>query len=135
MNNEAIVLIVEDDQLMVRMYERIFRLSDFSKIELAGNGEEALAKLATMAPLPAVILLDVMMPKMNGFEVLEHIQSDSKLKKIPVIMLSNLAGADDAKKALAMGAKLYLIKSEHTPKEVVEKVKEIIGGKIVKPKK
>ncbi len=128
MKKKTTVLIVEDDPLMMRMYQRIFMLSGFESVQTAVNGEEALAKLSKITPLPAIILLDMMMPKMNGFEVLERLKTDKATKKIPVIILSNLAGPEDAKKALKLGAACYLVKSDHTPKEVVEKVKQVIGG-------
>jgi DNA-binding NarL/FixJ family response regulator len=65
---------------------------------------------------------------MNGIQVLEKLKSDDKTKPIPVIMLTNLAGQQDAEAALAKGAVKYIIKSEHDPKEVVDMVKEIIAG-------
>ena len=127
MEEKPPVFIVEDDPLMIRMYERIFRLSGFGSVELAANGEEALEKLNKTETVPAVILLDIMMPKMNGFEVLSNLKANDKLKNIPVIVLSNLAGQDDAKKAVEMGAALYLVKSDHTPKQVVEKALQVLG--------
>jgi CheY-like chemotaxis protein len=127
MEEKPLVFIVEDDPLMIRMYERIFRLSGFGAVELAGNGEEALDKLNKTEILPSIILLDIMMPKMNGFEVLTNLKANEKLKNIPVIVLSNLAGQEDAKKAVEMGAALYLVKSDHTPKQVVDKTLEILG--------
>lgn len=134
MEKKTTVLIVEDDPLMIRMYERIFRFSGFAGVELAANGEEALAKMNTFSTPPEIILLDIMMPKMNGFEVLEHLKSDKRWKNIPVVILSNLAGQDDAKKAVELGAALYLVKSEHTPKEVVAKVNLILDKSAAKRK-
>lgn len=115
----------EDDPLMGRMYERAFRASGYT-LEMAQDGEEALAKLKKMDPPPTIIILDVMMPKLNGFDVLRQVKQDEKLKRVPVVMLTNLAGQTDADKALNLGAVLYLIKSQYDPKEVVNKVKEII---------
>lgn len=121
------IFIVEDDPLMSRMYEKAFKLNNF-EIEQAFDGEEAIAKLETMSPKPVLIVLDVMMPKMSGFDVLKHIKASPDLKAIPVVMLSNLAGQEDAEKALSMGAVLYLVKSQYEPKQIVEKIKEIIAG-------
>jgi len=73
-------------------------------------------------------MLDVMMPKMNGLQVLEKLKADPALKAIPVIMLTNLASQQDAETALSKGAVKYLIKSEHEPKEVADIVKEILAG-------
>lgn len=121
------IFLVEDDPLMVRMYERIFRLNKM-EIEFAFNGEEAIAKLEREKEKPTLILLDIMMPKMSGFDVLRHLKSKPDLKSIPVVVLTNLAGKDDAEKALELGAVMYLVKSQYDPKEVTEKVKEIIAG-------
>lgn len=121
------IYIVEDDPLMSRMYEKAFRLNGYD-VELAFDGEEGLKKLGDMKDKPTVVLLDIMMPKMSGFDVLKEIKDDKHLKKIPVVALTNLAGKDDAEKALSLGAVLYLVKSQYDPKEVVEKVKEIISG-------
>lgn len=121
------IYIVEDDPLMIRMYEKVFRLNGY-EVEMAFDGEEGLKKLNDMTEKPTVVLLDVMMPKKSGFEVLKEIKASPALKGLPVIMLTNLAGSDDAEKALSMGAVLYLVKSQYDPKEVVEKVKEIIAG-------
>lgn len=117
----------EDDPLMSRMYERAFRLGGH-ELTLAHDGEEALALLQKMDEKPMLILLDIMMPKLNGFDVLRKIKEDATLKHIPVIMLTNLAGDADAEKALGLGAVLYLVKSQYSPKEVVGKVQEIIAA-------
>lgn len=119
------VLIVEDDQLIQRMYEKIFTFQKFDVV-LASDGEEGLDKARTEKP--TIILLDVMMPKMNGMEVLEKLKLDPELKTIPVIMLSNLAGEADVETALSKGAVKYIIKSEHDPKEIADMVQEIIAG-------
>jgi CheY-like chemotaxis protein len=121
----AKVLIIEDDPLMSRMYQKIFNFEKY-EVEMAGDGEEGLAKAATVNP--TIILCDVMMPKMNGLDVLDKLKADDKTKQIPVVMLTNLAGQQDAETALAKGAVKYIIKSEHDPKEVTNMVKEIIAG-------
>ena len=120
------IFIVEDDPLMSRMYEKAFRLNGYD-VELAFDGEEGLQKLEEMKDKPSVMLLDIMMPKMSGFDVLKALKKEKGLKKMPVIALTNLAGKDDAKKALDLGAALYLVKSQYDPREVVEKVKEVIA--------
>lgn len=94
---------------------------------IAHDGEEALTLLQKSSEKPdAVILLDIMMPKMNGFDVLRKIKEDAKLKNILVILLTNLAGEQDAEKGLQLGSVLYLVKSQYTPKQVVEKIEEVI---------
>lgn len=118
------VLIIEDDPLMSRMYQKIFTFEKYD-VDMAANGEEGLAKAASK---PTIILCDVMMPKMNGLEVLDKLKANPETKDIPVIMLTNLAGQQDAESALAKGAVKYIIKSEHDPKEVTNMVKEVIAG-------
>lgn len=120
-----VLLIVEDDPLMSRMYQKIFTFEKY-EVEMAADGEEGLAK--AQATKPTIILLDVMMPKMNGLQVLERLKADPATKNIPVIILTNLAGQQDAEAALAKGAVKYIIKSEHEPKEVADMVNQIIAG-------
>jgi CheY-like chemotaxis protein len=120
-----VLLVVEDDPLMSRMYQKIFTFEKY-EVETAADGEEALLKVQQFKP--TVILLDVMMPKMNGLEVLERLKANSDTKSIPVIMLTNLAGQQDAETALSKGAVKYIIKSEHEPKEVADMVNEVIAG-------
>jgi CheY-like chemotaxis protein len=121
----ARVLIIEDDQLIQRMYDKIFSFEKYEVIT-ASDGEEGLEKARTTNP--TIILLDVMMPKMNGMEVLEKLKLDPETKAIPVIMLSNLAGENDVETALSKGAVKYIIKSEYDPKEVADMVEEVIKG-------
>lgn len=128
----AKVFMAEDDPLMIRMYERAFKASGF-ELELAFDGDEAMNKLTKMDPPPTAIILDVMMPKKNGFDVLKEVRQNEKLKNVPVVMLTNLAGEGDAQKATGLGANLYLVKSEHNPKEILEKVKEVLSGAAAKP--
>ena len=123
----ATVLIVEDDPLMSRMYQKIFTFRKLD-VEMAADGQEALDKVAAAKPKPTVILLDVMMPKMNGMQVLEKLKANPETKSIPVIMLTNLAGQQDAEAALSKGAVKYIIKSEHEPEEVFDIVQQIITG-------
>lgn len=121
----ATVLIIEDDQLIQRMYDKIFTFEKYNVIT-ASDGEEGLEK--ARATNPTIILLDVMMPKMNGMELLEKLKADPSTKAIPVIMLSNLAGENDVETALSKGAVKYIIKSEYDPKEVADMVEEVIKG-------
>jgi two-component system alkaline phosphatase synthesis response regulator PhoP len=127
----AKLFMAEDDPLMSRMYERAFRLAGHD-LTMAFDGEEALVAIKKLDPPPVLALLDVMMPKKSGFDVLRDMKADDKLKNIPVIMLTNLAGQADAEKGLSIGAVMYLIKSQYSPKQVIEKVDEIIksyGGR------
>lgn len=119
------ILIVEDDPLMARMYQKTFTFEQY-EVEVANDGQAGLEKAKTVNP--NLILLDIMMPKMNGFEVLERLKSDPGTKNIPVVMLTNLAGEQDAEKALSMGAVKYFIKSEYDPKQIVDMVKQVLGN-------
>jgi CheY-like chemotaxis protein len=120
-----VLLIVEDDPLMLRMYQKIFTFEKY-EVLTASNGEEGLDKIRSAKP--TVVLLDVMMPKMNGLQVLEKVKADPETKDIPVVMLTNLAGEKDAEAALMKGAIKYIVKSEHDPKQIVAMVKEIIAA-------
>jgi twitching motility two-component system response regulator PilH len=121
----AKILITEDDSLMSRMYQKIFTFEGY-EVVLATNGEEGVEK--ARSERPTIILLDVMMPKMNGMQALEKLKADPDTKSIPVIMLTNLAGQQDAETALSKGAVKYIVKSEYEPKQVATMVKEILAG-------
>lgn len=125
MTTEQKILIIEDDTFINRIYKRVFGLTGFA-IELAQNGEEALTKMETMNPLPTLIILDIMIPKISGFEVLKRLKSDTRWQHIPVIVMTNLSEKADEEKALNLGASLYMVKSDHNPREVVLKAKELI---------
>lgn len=120
-----ILLIVEDDPLMSRLYQKIFIFEKYS-VESAADGVEGLEKARSVKPM--LILLDVMMPKMNGLQVLDKLKADPETKDIPVVVLTNLASEKDAETALLKGAVKYIVKSEHEPKEIVAMVKEIIAA-------
>lgn len=119
------ILIIEDDPLMSRMYQKIFKLEGF-EVDFASDGEQGWEKIKKTKP--TLVLLDIMMPKMNGLELLDKIKIDPETKSVPVIMLTNLAGTQDAETALSKGAVKYIIKSENEPKDVVKMVKEILAG-------
>ncbi len=121
----AKILITEDDLLMSRMYQKIFTFEGY-EVVIAADGEEGLEKARTEKP--TMILLDVMMPKLNGLQVLEKLKMDPELKSIPVIMLTNLAGQQDAEAAMSKGAVKYIVKSEYEPKQIVTMVKDILAG-------
>jgi CheY-like chemotaxis protein len=121
----AKILIIEDDQLMIRLYEKVFKFEKYD-VAVASNGQEGLTKVKSFKP--TLILLDIMMPEMNGLEVLERLKADPETKKIPVVVLTNLSGTQDAETALGKGAVKYIVKSEHEPKEVVKIVKGVLAG-------
>ncbi len=112
------VLILDDDEFVLDLYKRVFKLEKH-EVEGASDGVEGLAKLERMKQLPDIIILDVMMPNMNGFDFLKKIKAEEAFKKIPVIILSNLYSREDRQKGLDLGANIYMVKSEHDPKEIV----------------
>jgi CheY-like chemotaxis protein len=121
----AKILIVEDDPLMLRMYQKIFTFEKY-EVEIAENGEVGLEKVRSVHP--DLILLDIMMPKLNGLQVLDKLKADPDTKAIPVVMLTNLASEKDAENSLLKGAVKYIVKSQFEPKQITEMVKEILAG-------
>ena|SRR3989338_4972118 len=119
------LMIVEDDSFMIQLYHNLFKLEGF-EVELAKDGLEALDKLKTAEKMPDIILLDIMMPRMDGFEFLRQRNKVDKLKNIPVVVLSNLFSEEDQEKIKKLGAKGFITKSEQDPKELVKKVKEYL---------
>ena len=97
------------------------------QVIVAENGEEGLKILKETPVKPDLILLDIVMPKMGGFEVLEEMNKDEELKKIPVIIISNSGQPVELDRAQKLGARDWLIKTEFDPNEVLEKVKRQIG--------
>jgi CheY-like chemotaxis protein len=120
------VLIIEDDELVSRMYAKVLTYEGI-EVVVAGSGREGIEK--AKQEQPELIFCDVMMPQMNGIEVLERLKADGETSEIPVIMLTNLSGTQDAELAVQKGAVAYLVKSEHRPKELAGKVKEFVKVK------
>jgi CheY-like chemotaxis protein len=121
------ILLVDDDELMIDMYSEKFR-NDGYTLAIAFNGEECIKKALSFQP--DLILLDIMMPIMDGLTALRKLKEHPNTQKIPVILLTNVGGLyDDIKQGLSLGANEYIIKSHFTPKQVVEKVEEILKDK------
>lgn len=117
------VLIIDDEQELLKMYEQTFSSTGFTPI-LAENGEIGIKMAKDQKP--DVILLDIIMPKMNGLDVLAEIKKDPDIKNIPVILLTNLPQESSGEKAKELGAYGYLVKAENEPAQVVEEVKKIV---------
>ncbi|MBM2821097.1 MAG: hypothetical protein HW405_857 [Candidatus Berkelbacteria bacterium] len=120
------VLLVDDDLTLREMYEERMKAEGFNIIQ-ASNGEEALKKAAEAKP--HIILLDIMMPKVNGFDVLKDLKNNPELKDIPVIILTALIQDVDRVQGKKLGAADYIVKSETMPGEVIVKIKNAIGTK------
>lgn len=119
------ILLAEDDVAISNMYKLKFEDDGFSVVQ-AFDGEEALQK--TKVEKPDIVLLDVMMPKKEGTEVLVALKGDPETKDIPVVFLTNLGGRiEDTEAAQALGAEDLIVKSLATPAEVLVKIKEVLG--------
>jgi len=117
------VLIIEDDRFLRELIARKLSDNDFVTVE-AMDGEEGIKKVKEEKP--DLILLDLILPSIDGFEVLSQIKKDENLKSIPVIILSNLGQKEEVEKGLKMGAVDYLIKAHFTPGEIIEKIKNVL---------
>ena len=115
------ILLVEDEEMLANMYETKFKNEGFD-IEKALNGEDGLKKAKEM--LPDFILLDIIMPKMDGFAVLKVLKENQKTKNIPVMLLTNLGQEEDIRRGEVLGVVGYLVKANTTPAEVVAAVKD-----------
>ncbi len=118
------ILLIEDEELIIRLLGRKLTSIGY-EVMLAMDGEEGLKKMK--ASQPDLILLDIIMPRKGGFDVMEEMKLDSQLADIPVIIISNSGQPLELDKAKRLGAVDWLVKTEFDPKEVVEKIKKYIG--------
>lgn len=124
MEKEKIILLVDDDLTLLEMYEDRLKAEGFSIVQ-AKNGEEALSRAREVKP--ALIILDIMMPKVNGFDVLKNLRSDPEFKNTPIIILTALIQDVDRIQGKKLGATDYIVKSETMPGEVIQKIKKALG--------
>ena len=117
-------MLVDDDEFILDMYERVFTLEKH-EVSKAHDGSEALAMLDN-GNVPDVMILDINMPHMDGYEFLQAKSERSNLAKLPVIVLSNMHRHEDQQKALDLGAKMFLVKSLTEPKEVLTRAQEVL---------
>ena len=117
------ILIIEDDKFLRELITRKL-LNEAYEVSEAIDGEEGIKKIKEGKP--DLILLDLILPGIDGFEVLSKMKEDPALASIPVIILSNLGQKDDVEKGLKMGAVDYLIKAHFTPGEIIEKIKVVL---------
>lgn len=122
----AKVLIVEDDQFLTSAYRVKLTKAGF-EIVIAADGDEALAILTKETP--DLILLDLVLPKKDGFEVLEELRANEKLKNIPVLIASNLGQKEDIDRGKSLGATDYIVKSDMTLDDLVNKINSLIKTK------
>ena len=121
----VLVLIVEDEQFLTRVLKDNLEPEGFT-VDFATNGEEAVERIKV--DTPDLILLDLLMPKKDGFYVLEEVRKNPEWKNLPIIVLSNLGGDMEIKKALELGADDYFVKSQHPIEEVVQEVRNYLTG-------
>lgn len=117
------ILIIEDDKFLRELISRKL-LSDGFKIEEAIDGEEGLRKIEEVKP--DLILLDLILPGLDGFEVLERIKDNPSTSAVPVLIFSNLGQRDEIERGLKLGAVDFLVKAHFTPEEIVDKIKIIL---------
>ena len=120
---EKKILFVEDEMCLQKVYKDFFRKRGFRLIP-AYDGETAL-KLAG-EEIPDLILLDIILPKKDGFEVLKELKENPRLAKVPVIVITNLEGAEHVERAVSLGARAYLVKANYSLKEIIEKIRETV---------
>jgi DNA-binding response OmpR family regulator len=119
------ILLVEDDRFLRKAAEATLRRHGFA-VSTAADGEEALQCM--QAESPDLVLLDLIMPKLQGFEVLRALKADAATAKIPVIILSNLGQESDVKQAMEAGAVGYFVKANLSLQDLVKRVGEVTGG-------
>lgn len=123
MNNKSMILLIEDDPFLSSVLRLKLEKESF-KVIRAADGEEALHFLTEQEIKPDLILLDLILPKKNGFEVLETIRQDPLLEKLPVIIISNLGQPSDIERGKALGIIDYFVKARLSVEELVNKVKQ-----------
>ncbi len=117
---KKIIMVVEDDFFVMDIYQTKLSQEGYEVIQ-AENGEEALQKIEKEKP--DLVLLDIIMPQLDGWQVLKKMKADERFKNIPVVLLTNLSQKENIDEGLKLGAQDYLIKSHFTPSEVLEKIK------------
>ncbi|MFA5207621.1 MAG: response regulator [Candidatus Magasanikbacteria bacterium] len=118
------ILLVEDDKFLRELMSKKLITLGYEVVS-AADGESGLVMIKEAKP--DVVLLDLILPGINGFEVLEKAKQDPAIANIPVVILSNLGQTEDIEKGLALGAKDFLVKAHFTPQEIVNKLKSILG--------
>jgi len=120
------VLIVDDDEFLLEMYALKFKEEGFT-VEIAETGKDALTKIESVKP--DVVLLDVVLPEMDGFAVLQKMRPEKKSGLPIIVLLTNLSQKDDTERGMRLGADDYVVKAHFTPSEVVEKVRKLLSAR------
>lgn len=126
----ASILLVEDDSFISGMYYTKLVGMGF-KVDVVEDGEAAWERLQ-QDPLPDLLLLDVVLPKKDGFEILEGLRKEQRSSELPIILLTNLGQKPDVERGIKLGADDYIIKAHFTPSEVVEKITKLLDSRAKK---
>lgn len=116
-------IIIDDDNFIRKVYKEALAHSNIQATAF-GKATEGLEKIKSTKP--DVVLLDMMLPDMSGFDILQELQKDEELKKIPVVVISSLSQQSDIDEAMSLGAKKYLPKGEWGPDKVVEEIEKLL---------
>ncbi|OGY83063.1 MAG: hypothetical protein A3F54_04520 [Candidatus Kerfeldbacteria bacterium RIFCSPHIGHO2_12_FULL_48_17] len=119
------LLLVEDEQILADIIKQKLEQHGFI-VDLATDGDEGLQKI--LANRPDMVLLDVLLPKKNGYQVLEYLRTHADTKDLPVLVISNSGQPVEIDRILELGVCDYLIKAEFTPQDVIDKVEKCLGG-------
>jgi len=122
------ILLVEDDPFLIDIYTTKFKEEGFS-VEVANDGEEGLRKLKEGEGNEEkfdLLVLDIVLPHVDGWEILKEIKASEKLKNLKIVILSNLGQKGEVEKGVKLGATKYLIKAHYTPSEVVAEIKQLL---------
>lgn len=124
------ILLVEDDPFLIDIYTTKLKEAGF-EVKVVEDGERVLPSLKENAP--DLLVLDIVLPNVDGWEILKSIQNENSLKKLKIVVLSNLGQKAEVEKGLKLGATKYLVKAHYTPSEVVAEIKKIWQTTIIKP--
>lgn len=118
------ILLVEDDPFLIDIYSTQLNEAGF-QVEIAKDGEECLTKITEKKP--DLLILDMVLPKMSGWEVLREIQKNENLKDLKIVVLSNLSQKREVDESMRLGVTKYLIKAHYTPSQIVTEIKKIFA--------
>lgn len=122
-SNKQTILLIEDDPLLIDIYSTKFKESGF-EVQVADSGEKALSLLLKVSP--SLVVMDIVLPHIDGWELLAAAQKQENLKNTKIVVLSNLGQKEEIEKGISLGADRYLIKAHFTPSQVVEEVRELL---------
>ncbi|MDD4989773.1 MAG: response regulator [Candidatus Pacebacteria bacterium] len=121
------ILLVEDDPFLIDIYSQKFKKSGF-EIRAAETADKAFEMIKEK--IPDLILLDIVLPQIDGWSILKKMKADKALSEVKIIVFSNLGQKEEVEKGLNLGAVKYLIKAQYTPLEVVKEVSNLLGSRL-----